>query len=81
MEDGCKEYISSMKLVQSPRRWLFQTIKKWCTQYSLVHNDTHSIVDQALAKYDGVELGINLILVENGQNGDGIRGRQGRAKN
>ena len=48
---------------------------------SLIHNDTHSIVKQALAKNDGIKLRINLVLVENGQNGNRIGGRQSGTKN
>ena len=49
--------------------------------HSLIHNDTHSIVKQALAENDGIKLWINLILVENRQNGDRICGRQSGTKN
>ena len=73
-----------MKLAQSPRQWSYQKSmnrSKRCTQYSLIHNDTHSIVKQTLAKYDGIKLGINFILVENCQNGDRIRGRESGTKN
>lgn len=48
--------------------------------YSLIHNDTDSIVQQTLTKDDGVQLGIDLVLIEDGQNGNGVRGRQGGSK-
>lgn len=51
-----------------------------CGIHLLVHNDTDSIVEQTLAKDDGVELRINLVLVENGEDGNGIRRRKRRAK-
>ena len=70
-----------MKLAQSPGRRSYQKSMKQVKKYSLIHNDTHSIVKQTLAKYDGIKLGINFILVENCQNGDRIRGRQSRTKN
>ena len=32
----------------------------------LVHDDTDSIVEQTFAKDDGVEFGVNFVLLENG---------------
>lgn len=40
--------------------------------YLLVHDNTDSIVKQALTKYNGIELGVDLVLVEDRQNGDRI---------
>ena len=41
--------------------------------YSLVHNNTDSIVQQTLSKYDRVEFGVHFVLVEYGQDRYGIR--------
>lgn len=46
----------------------------------LVHDDRDRIVEDALAKDDRVELGVDLGRVEDGQDGDGVGGRQRRAK-
>ena len=85
MEDGWEEHVSPMKLVQSPRQMVVsenhETNQKFEFNYSLVHNDTHSIVKQTLAKYDCIKFGINFILVEDSQNGDRIRSRQSGTKN
>jgi hypothetical protein len=73
-----------MKLAQSPKTMVVSEIHEqveMLRSYSLIHDDTHSIVKQALAKYDGIKLGINFILVEYRQNGDRIGGRQSGAKN
>ena len=72
-----------MKLAQSPKQWSISEIHEQVKKklHSLIHNDTHSIVKQTLAKYDGIKLGIDFILVENRQNGDRIGGRQSGAKN
>lgn len=42
--------------------------------HSLVHDDTDSIVQQTLAKDDGVQFWIDLILVEDRKNGDWVSG-------
>ena len=39
----------------------------------LVHDDTNRIVEQALSEDDGVQLWVDLILIEYGQYGDRIR--------
>lgn len=66
-----------MKLAQSPETMVVSAIhERFALNHSLIHNDTHSIVKQTLAKYDSIKFGINFILVENCQNGDRIRGRQ-----
>lgn len=41
--------------------------------YLLIHDDTDSIVQQALAEDDSIQLGVDLILIEYGKNGDWIR--------
>lgn len=43
-------------------------------RYALIHNDTDSIVQQALAKNDSVQLRVDPVLVENREDGNGIRG-------
>lgn len=60
---------------------IHETFQNVAFNYSLIHNDTHSIVKQTLAKYDSIKLGINFILVENCQNCDRIRGRQSGTEN
>ena len=55
-------------------------IDMWAKLYLLVHNDTDSIVEQALAEDDCVELGVDLVLVEDGKNGHWISRRQCRAE-
>ena len=47
----------------------------------LVHDDRDCIVQDALAKDDRVELWVDLVLIEYGQDRHGVRGRQGRAEN
>lgn len=44
--------------------------------YLLVHDDTDCIVQQTLTKDDGVELGVHLVLIEDGEDGDWICCRQ-----
>lgn len=48
-------------------------VKEMGQNHSLVHNDTNSIVEQTLAKNDGVEFRVDLVLVEYGQDGDRVR--------
>jgi hypothetical protein len=48
--------------------------------YLLVHDDGDRIVQDTLAEDDGVQLGIDFIRVEDGENRDGIRGRERRSK-
>jgi hypothetical protein len=43
--------------------------------YSLVHDDTNSIVKQTLSEDNCVELGINLVLIEDGEDGYRVCGR------
>jgi hypothetical protein len=50
------------------------------TEHILIHDDTHGIVQKTLAENDGVELWVNLILVENSENGDRISSRKCRSK-
>ena len=79
MEDGREEHISPMKLAQSPRQMVIsenhKTNQNFEFNYSLIHNNTHSIVKQTLAKYECIKFRINFILVENSQNGDRICSR------
>jgi hypothetical protein len=69
---------------------LVRVLRKWFTtaapilrvqrKYSLVHDDTNGIVEQTLAKDNGVQFGIDLVLIEDGEDGDGICGGQGGAE-
>ncbi len=45
----------------------------------LENDNGDGVVEDRLAKDDGVKLGVDLVRVENGENGDGIGGRQGRS--
>lgn len=40
--------------------------------YSLVHDNTDSIIEQRLAEDDGVELGVDLVLIEYREDGDWV---------
>ena len=42
--------------------------------YSLVHNDTNGIIEQALSKDNGVKLWVDFVLVEDGEDRDRVRG-------
>lgn len=44
------------------------------TAQSFVHNDTYGIVQQTLPKDDSVQFRVDLVLIENGKNSDGVRG-------
>ena len=46
--------------------------------YSLVHDDTDSVVQQTLSKDDGVQLRVDLVLVKDGEDGHRVGGRQRR---
>ena len=48
--------------------------------YSLVHDDTDSVVQQTLSKDDGVQLRIDLILREYAQDSNGVRSAERRAE-
>ena len=43
----------------------------------LVHNNANSIVEKAFTKDDGVEFGVDLILVKYGENGHRVGSWQG----
>lgn len=44
--------------------------------YVLVHDDTDRIVEQTFAKDDRIKLRVDLVLLENRQNGHRIRCRE-----
>lgn len=48
--------------------------RKWESYYSLVHDDRHGVVEDRLAKDDRVQLWVDLVRVEDGENGHRIRG-------
>jgi hypothetical protein len=48
----------------------------WHGGYLLVHDDGDRIVQDTFPENDGVQLGINFIRIEDGENRDGIRGRE-----
>ncbi len=45
----------------------------------LENDNSDGVVEDRLAENDGVKLGIDFVRIENGENGDGIGSRQGRA--
>jgi hypothetical protein len=42
----------------------------------LIHDDCDSVVEDTLAEYDAVELGIDFVLLEDGQDCNRVRGAQ-----
>ena len=42
-----------------------------------VHDDTDGVIEDALPEYYGVEMRVDLILLEDRENSDGVRGGQG----
>lgn len=44
--------------------------------YVLIHNDANSIVEQAFAKDDRIQLRVDFVLLKDGQNRDRIRRRK-----
>lgn len=48
----------------------------WPVIHSLIHDDTDSIVQQTFAKNDGVKLWIDLVLIEDGKDGNRVCGRK-----
>jgi hypothetical protein len=59
-----------------PRK-TFKKSKRLFDFDSLVHNDTHGIVQYTLSKDDAVQFWIDLVLLEDGKDGNWIRGGQG----
>lgn len=62
----------------------FYAVRAVMTQsewHLLVHDDTDGVVQDALAKDDAVQLRVNLVCVEDGQDRHRVCGRQCRAKN
>jgi hypothetical protein len=43
-------------------------------RHALVHDDTDSIVQQTLPKDNGVQFWVDFVLIENGKDGDWVRG-------
>lgn len=56
-----------LDLIQSSIFKLAQRNTVIWTRHSLVHNDTDCIVEKTFTKDDGVQLGVNLVLIEDGQ--------------
>ena len=48
--------------------------------YLLVHDDTDSIIKQTLSKNDGVQFGVDFVLIKNGKDSDWVRGGKRRPK-
>lgn len=48
--------------------------------HSLVHDDTDGVVQQALSEDDRVQLGVNFVLIEDGEDGDRVGGGQRRTE-
>lgn len=76
MENGGEIHFGPMKTAQSSG-WE-DVIKRYLGRlqgYLLVHNDTYGIVQQTLPKDDSVQFRVDLVLIENGKDSDGVRGR------
>ena len=44
--------------------------------YALIHHDTDGVIKKTLAEDDRIEFWVDFVLLENGKDGDRIRGGQ-----
>jgi hypothetical protein len=70
-----KDFFGPMELRQRSMRSSAEethSSNKW--RHALVHDDTDSIVQQTLPKDNSVQFWVDFVLVENGKDGDWVRG-------
>jgi hypothetical protein len=72
MKEGREVDVLSVELRQRPARFSRRTDKM--TAHSLVHDDTDRVVQDALAKDDRVQLGVDFVRVEDGEDGHWVGG-------
>ena len=77
--------IGSYSLVSFATKLRVDQVWPWAWELAgrhvLVHDDRYRIVQDTLTENDRVELGVNFVLVENGQDRHRIRRREGRTEN
>lgn len=69
-----------MKSRQCPVEHSGANVENSSLRYSLVHDDTNGVIEKALAENDRIKLRVNFVLLEDGEDGHRICGRQRRAE-
>jgi hypothetical protein len=71
-ENGKNNRIRSQNQNQNPKQKTTQHLRK--------QNNSHRIIQNTLPKNHGIQFRVHLHLMEDGENGDWVRGREDRAK-